>query len=233
MSDAMPFIKEISPCSYVPVQISDGGLVPLAGRGGQVSPNPTVFPDRVRSLITSRQTVSPKRLESPAPSASQIEEILSSAAAAPDHGLLTPWRIICIGEDQRSALAGAFVTALLERDPGATGEQLEAAREKAFRAPFLALAVSRLGPEAAGIRAIEQIISLGCAIQNILLSAHAMGFGSGLTSGRAMASVALRQLFGLDANEEAACFIAIGTVYRAKPVRERPPVQSFTSHLGA
>lgn len=183
------------------------------------------------ALLSSRQNISPRRLVEPGPSSDQIEKLFRAAATAPDHGLLMPWRIICIGEDQRAALAKAFVLALLERDPGATGEQLEAAHEKAFRAPFLALAVSRLGPESAGIRAIEQIISLGCAVQNILLSAHAMGFGSGLTSGRAITSQPLRSLFELASNEEAACFIAIGTVSKPKAVRQRPDTQSFVSHL--
>ena len=123
------------------------GLSPLAERVGHWPAKPTEFSDRVSALIASRQTVSPKRLEAPAPSQAQLGEILSSAAAAPDHGLLMPWRIVCIGEDQRTALAKAFVLALVERDPGATTEQLESAREKAFRAPFLALIVFSPGPE--------------------------------------------------------------------------------------
>ena len=210
-----------------------GGLPPHAERAGHWPAEPTVFSDSVSALIASRQTSSPKRLEAPAPSQSQLGEIFSSAAAAPDHGLLMPWRIVCIGEDQRAALAKAFVLALLERDTGATAEQLEAAREKAFRAPFLALVVFSPGPESAGIRAIEQVISMGCAIQNILLTAHAMGFGSGLSSGRAMTSEPIRKLFGLASSEEAACFIAIGTVVKSRAIRHRPDMQSFVSHLKA
>ena len=208
-----------------------GGLSPLAERVGHWPAEPTEFSDRVSALIASRQTVSPKRLEAPAPSQTQLSEILSSASAAPDHGLLMPWRIVCIGEDQRAALAKAFVLALLERDPGATAEQLESAREKAFRAPFLALVVFSPGPESAGIRAIEQAVSMGCAVQNILLTAHAMGFGSGLSSGRAMTSQPIRTLFGLASSEEATCFIAIGTVVKSRAVRHRPDRQSFVSHL--
>lgn len=233
MSDVTPTSSEIALEPYVPASVVGDGSLRQADRSGYLSRDSAVFSDRVRELIASRQTVSPKRLEAPAPSATQIGDILSCAAAAPDHGLLMPWRIICIGDNQRPSLAGAFVTALLERDPGATGEQLEAAHEKAFRAPFLALVVSRLGPESTGIRAMEQIISMGCAIQNILLSAHAMGFGSGLSSGRAMTSKPIRSLFDLAPNEEAACFIVIGTVSRPKAVRQRPDMERFVSHLKA
>ena len=226
-ADSLPGASPMRPGS------STGGPPPLAQGEGHWPAEPAVFSDRVSALIASRQTVSPKRLQAPGPSQIQIEDILASAAAAPDHGLLMPWRVICIGEDQRAALANAFVLALLARAPGATAEQLSSAHEKAFRAPFLALVVFSPGPESAGIRAIEQTISMGCAIQNILLTAHAMGFGSGLSSGKAMTSEPIRTLFGLAASEEAACFIALGTVVKSRAIRHRPGVQSFVSHLKA
>jgi nitroreductase len=183
-------------------------------------------------LLMSRQNTSPRRLDAPAPSKQQLDDIFSAAASAPDHGLLNPWRFVCIGQDQRPALATAFVLALLERDPGATQEQLKAANEKAVRAPFLALAVFCPNPNPTGIRQIEQTISLGCAIQNVLLAAHALGFGSGLTSGRGIASQALRSLFNLAANEEAVCFVAIGSIIKPKPARLRPAINGFFSKLG-
>lgn len=233
MSDLAPNLRKPAAGPCAPAWVVAGGLLRHTGQNDGLFRDASGFSDAALALITSRQTVSPKRLESPAPSADQIEEILSSAAAAPDHGLLMPWRIVCIGEDQRAALGNAFVLALLERDPGATQEQLAAARDKAFRAPFLALVVFRLGPESAGIRAMEQIISMGCAIQNILLSAHAMGFGSGLSSGRALTSKPMRSLFDFAPNEDAACFIAIGSVIKAKAVRQRPDTACFVSHLNA
>ena len=77
----------------------------------------------------------------------------------------------------------------------------------------------------------ERLISLGCAIQNILLSAHADGFGSGLVSGQALQTTGLRQLFALRENEQAVCFVAIGTADRSKPIRPRPQPSSFVSEL--
>ena len=74
-------------------------------------------------------------------------------------------------------------------------------------------------------------MSLGCAIQNILLSAHAAGFGTGLTSGQAMASVPLRALFSLRENEQAVCCINIGTVRKHKPPLLRPGVADYVSEL--
>lgn len=183
------------------------------------------------AVIHSRQTVLPKRLGDPAPDAAQLATILGSAAAAPDHGQLTPWRFVIVPEGARKRLADVFAAALIERDSQATPEQVEQAREKAHRAPLLLLAIGRLEGGDADIDASERLISAGCAIQNVLLTAHAMGFGAALTSGKALKSQVLRALFGLDPGEQALCFVNIGTPHKRKPARVRPAMESYVSVL--
>lgn len=168
-------------------------------------------------LIASRRNVSPKRLIEPGPTAEQLHALLSLAAAAPDHGGLTPWRFIAVPVTQRHRLAEVFALALVDRDPSASPAQLEAAREKAYRAPMLLIAVACLGPRVPDIPAPERIISMGAAIQNLLLGAHAMGFGAGLTSGRAMNSPRLHDLCGLGEGDSPVCCVNIGTVSADKP----------------
>jgi nitroreductase len=93
------------------------------------------------------------------------------------------------------------------------------------------LVVARLGPCEPEIPALERMVSVGCAIQNILLSAHSMEYGSSLTSGQAMSSHHMRALFRLQAGEEAVCFINIGTVSKRKPPRLHPEAAQFVSTL--
>lgn len=187
-----------------------------------------------RDLIASRQNIQAKRLAEPGPSEEQLEALLNLAAAAPDHGQITPWRFIIVPADQRHRLAEAFALALVDRDPGATLDQIESAREKAYRAPLLMVAVACLGALEPDTPALERMVSLGAAIQNILLGAHAMGFGAGLTSGRAMGSRRMADLCGLAAGEAAVCCINVGTVARRQPAsRVRPPASRFTTTLGA
>lgn len=202
------------------------------------------------ALIHSRQNVSPRRLNEPGPSALQLHDILAAAAAAPDHGQLLPWRFVVVPTDQRGRLADVFGLALVDRDPDATPEQIDNAREKAHRSPFLMLAIARLfdphAPEStaparsaaqhesaeAVVGDAERLVSFGCAIQNILLTVHAAGFGSGLTSGQAMTSPRLRALFGLSEFEQAVCCINIGTVTKHRPARLRPASSAYISYLG-
>ena len=187
--------------------------------------------DAALTLIHSRQHVSPKRLGDPGPDPAQIEKILSAAGAAPDHGLLNPWRLIVIPPERRHLLGEAFADALTERDSAATEVQKQEARAKASRGPLLVLAVARLDPELGPTHPQERIISAGCAIQNMLLAAHAMGFGAGLSSGRALYSQQIRSLFGLSAHEQALCFLTLGTVQKRKPVRPRPVMADYTTAL--
>lgn len=212
---------------------------PAAGHGGAAT-DPAGAPapgadawEFAKALIHSRQTVMPRRLQEPGPDAAQLQELLALAAAAPDHGQLTPWRFVVIAPAERGRLADAFALALTDRDPAVTEEQVLAAREKAHRAPLLMVVVACLGTRDPDIPAIERLVSIGAAVQNILLGAHALGFGSGLTSGKAMASTRLRALLGLPEGDVPVCCINIGTVARHKPRQgKRPAPQVFTSTLG-
>ena len=178
--------------------------------------------DLFAELLQARQTILPKRLGAPGPDMAQLQAMLAAAGHAPDHGRLLPWRLVLVPEPARAALAEVFAQALLERDGAATPEQQAQASEKAYRAPVLLLVVvdERAGdPE---IAPSERILSAGCAVQNLLLMATALGFGSALTSGKALQSQALRTLFALGEGERALCFVSVGTVLSRKPARARP-----------
>lgn len=183
------------------------------------------------TLITSRQSILPRRLTDPGPTQAQINDMFIAAAAAPDHGEIHPWRFVVVSPSRRADLGEAFAQALLQRDANATSEQVAQAREKAFRAPFVALVVARLGPSDPDIDALERMVSVGAAVQNFLLMAHSLGFGAGLTSGQAMQSQALHQLLTLQEGERAVCCINVGTATKRKPARVRPAVSSFVSSL--
>ncbi|HYD76947.1 nitroreductase [Ramlibacter sp.] len=201
------------------------------------APAPTAAPDEAaawaQAWIESRRTVLPKRLAAPGPSGADLARIVQAAGAAPDHDRLLPWRFVLVPEAARARLADAFEQALLERDPAATGEQREQARQKAFRAPVLLLAVVRLAGETAEVPDAERLLSLGCAVQNMLLMATALGFASALTSGKALASRPLRELFALAPHEQAVCFASMGTAAGHRSALPRPQPEQYLSELAA
>ena len=191
------------------------------------------LPSMAALLMQSRQTILPRRLGGAGPTRPELEMILNAAACAPDHGRLLPWRFVLVPQASRHLLADVFGKALLERDSSATPEQVEQAREKAYRAPLLMLVVIDGGRGDLNIDLFERLASAGCAVQNMLLMATAMGFGSALTSGKALKSGGLRALFDLDEGEHALCFVSMGTAQSRKPPHLRPSPDDYTSILTA
>lgn len=183
------------------------------------------------TLIHTRQSTSSRFLGDPGPDRAQIETILDTAGAAPDHRRLTPWRLVIVPAQKRHLLAEAFAEALGERDSQATEAQLQEARDKAYRGPLLVAVIARLSPALGTVPAPERLIAAGCALQNMLLAAHAMGFGAGLLTGKSLYSERLSQFFQLADAEQLLCFMAVGTVVRGKPVTSRPTMNDYTTTL--
>jgi nitroreductase len=205
--------------------MNDVNVAPAAALDGEMF-------SLVQELIESRETVLPRCLVEPGPMPAQVDALLALAAAAPDHGRLTPWRFIVVPPERRHRLAEAFALALTDRDPAAMPEQVAQAGEKAYRAPLLMVAVACLGPRKPDTPPLERMVSMGAAIQNILLGAHAMGFAAGLTGGRAMGSPRMQRLLGLGDSEVAVCCVNIGTpTARRTRSAPRPLPSSFLSEL--
>jgi nitroreductase len=183
-------------------------------------------------LMASRQTVLPKRLVAPGPDAAELAQLFQAAAAAPDHDLINPWRFLIIPDDKRADLGELFAAALLDRDPSASSEQLEQAREKALRAPLLMLLIVDEAKGSIEIDMHERVLSAGCAVQNLMLLANAMGYGSGLTSGKALKAACLRAGLMLRDSEHVICCLSVGTVSSRKPFKPRPEIQQFTRIWG-
>jgi nitroreductase len=181
--------------------------------------------------MCARAHVAPKRLEAPGPTTDELNLIFTAAAQAPDHGNIQPWRFILVPQEKRAALGQAFLQALQERDANASKAELNFAFEKAFRTPCLILAVVDHGPTEPQVPAHERQIALGCAIQNMLLMAQALSIGSGITSGQAMNSRFVREVFRLTPNEEAMYYLTFGQVTTYKSKRKRSDVSEIVSSM--
>lgn len=183
--------------------------------------------DDVWTTLAARRHVALRRLQAPGPDDAALARIMEAAAQAPDHGCLLPWRFVLIPAARRDDLGAVFEEAAVRRDPAADDEARASARAKAFHAPCLLVAILVDAPGTA-IPVEEKLISLGCALQNVLLAAQALGFASGLASGGALESPAMRTLLDLQPHERAVCFIGIGTGEAKKTPRVRPqPGQLF------
>lgn len=165
-------------------------------------------------LILARRSVSPRRLKAPVPSAGDLDQMMRAAASAPDHKGLRPYRFILIPPERRADLAAAFSAAKQERDPGSSTEDLARAGEKAFRGPMLIAVVLAVERDHPRVSVSDQMITAGAAVQNVLLTATALGYASSLRSGISATSRKVRQALGLAPHEEIGAFLALGTAER-------------------
>ena len=120
--------------------------------------------------------VSPLRLGDPGPSEEALGRIVSAGLRAPDHGQLRPWKFLLIRRDARHRFGELLAQSLRRRNPDAPEETIQAERAKPMRAPLIIVAAAALRASAK-VPDVEQIVSTGAAIQNMLLAAHALGYG--------------------------------------------------------
>lgn len=197
-----------------------------ANAGERHSGNAAVLLD----AILTRRSVAPKRLAAPGPDAFQLRAIVGAGLSAPDHGELRPWRFLHVRDKRRERLARLFGEAKLEASPGASEAELERARGRALNAPTLLAAILCAVPEHERIPVDEQLISMGAALQNILLAAQALGFAAMITSGRKISSRTLQGAFCYAPNERLVCFVSIGTPAVRVRAKDIPPLEE---HFGS
>jgi nitroreductase len=190
------------------------------------SPAAAAPADAIATLL-SRHSVPALHLREPGPSDAQIERALDAAVCAPDHGALRPWRFVLIRGAARERLAELFVRRMLERDPGTPPAKLDKARHQPRTAP-LVIAVGAHILHGHKIPEIEQLLSSGAAVMNLLNAFHAQGFGAiWLTGGNAYDRQVAEQL-GFGAGEQLLGFVYVGSI-DAQPQGVRPPRASRAS----
>ncbi|HWV54533.1 nitroreductase [Pseudorhodoplanes sp.] len=184
------------------------------------------------SLLSTRRSVKPIELNGPAPSAGEIDTLLTIASRVPDHGKLAPWRFIIFEGDARLAIGEKIAEAFSSDRPDATPEQIEFERKRLARAPLVIAVVSRAGPHAK-IPEWEQVMSAGAATMNLITAAHAIGYAANWITEWYAYDPRVLKAIGLADNERIAGFVHIGTPARPPEDRPRPPLSEIVTRYGA
>jgi nitroreductase len=183
-------------------------------------------------LLKTRRSIKPIELDGPAPSATEIETLLTVDSRVPDHGKLTPWRFIVFEGDARLTAGEKLAEVFRAVRPDATPEQIEFERKRLARAPLVIAVVSRAGPHVK-IPEWEQVMSAGAAATSLVFAAYALGYAaSWLTEWYAYDRRVLDAL-GLASNERIAGFVHIGRASKPAEDRPRPPLSEIVTHYGA
>ena len=139
-----------------------------------------------------------------------LNNIFLAALRAPDHRQLKPWRFLLIKDAARSALGELFVQAKLSEQPEMTASGLKKVRQKPLRAPLIVVVIACLQNHP-GVPEVEQILSAGAAVQNMLLAAHVQGAGAMWRTGSMSYHPLVLSGLGLKDNERLIGYLYIGS----------------------
>ncbi len=177
-------------------------------------------------LLLTRESA--MKLDAPAPSEADLDNMFQSAVRAPDHGRLRPWRFVVIEADKRARLGDLMAESMRRRMPDASEDALSRERAKPMRAPTIVVAAAHV-QKGHKIMECEQVAAAAAAAQNIMLAAHALGYGAMWKTGEPAYDPAVKTALGLDAEDEIMGFLYLGTNVGASSTAPRPAARDQVS----
>ena len=157
-----------------------------------------------------------------------IEKLLAAGMQAPNHFKVYPWRFVVIQGEGRSGFGDALAASLLRRVPDVSSEALAKERERAFRSPVL-IAVGVAKPEDSREIELEDICACAAAVQNMLITAHALGLGAKWrTTGSGAYEPEVKQFLGFEEDQHVVAILYIGFPQQATQPPLRPSFEDRT-----
>jgi nitroreductase len=177
------------------------------------------------------------RLTEPAPTDEHLRQILEAGAAAPDHGELRPFRFTILRGAGLDAFGEVLEEAYFRRctDTGAAPVPAKAQKErsKLGRAPMV-IVVSAVRQPSEKIPWIDQRDAGSAATQNILIAAHALGYGAIWRTGAPCEDEYVKKALGLTMDDAILGFVYIGTPHEGKQLEPKvPSLDGLVSEYGA
>ncbi len=156
------------------------------------------------------QRVSGHKLNAPAPTKHELENLFQACLRVPDHKQLRPWRFLCIENEGLQQLGKVFAAMHQQKHPQATLEELENKAAKAQRAPMIIVGICCYQPHEK-VPELEQQLSTGCVLHNLGLGLRSMGYASIWRTGDVAFSPDMNKALGLAENESIIGFLYVGT----------------------
>ena len=154
----------------------------------------------MNALEVLHNRVSVPSLQAPAPSGQVLANIQRAAMRAADHRLLRPWRFLVIEGEGLDRLGQLFVAAKTPAGETLPAEEQEKWAGKPLRAPMIVVAIACCQDDPK-VPEVEQLISAGCAVQNMLNAAHAQEVGAMWRTGGFAYDPMVKEGLGLTENE--------------------------------
>ena len=177
----------------------------------------------LKSYLMTRRSVGLAFLQEPGPDAAQLEDLLTIATRVPDHGKLTPWRLVLFEGEARVRAGEKLAEIIMTRDPTADEARLDLERRQFLPAP-LTVGVISTAREHPKIPEFEQLISAGNVAFNLVHAAYALGFAAQWVTRWFAYDAQAAAMLGAGPGERFVGFVHIGTPTAVIEDRPRPPL---------
>jgi len=161
-----------------------------------------------------------------------VEKILESAIHAPNHKITEPWLFHVFTGKGRGELARARaeLARILAETEGEEEEhiagRMSRERKKAFRAPVVIAVISKGGRDE--VETLENYAACAAAVQNMQLTAHALGLATIWRTGPVAYHQYMRDFFGLEPDDRIVAYLYLGYPDAPEPQRRREPASTKT-----
>jgi nitroreductase len=186
----------------------------------------------LRDYLLNRRSVGLAFLQEPGPSAAELETILTIATRVPDHGKITPWRLVIFEGEARREVGERLAAIMQQRRPDIDEASLEAERNRFLPAP-LTIGVLSAPKDHPKVPEFEQLLSAGNVAFNILNAAFALGFGASWITRWFSFDDEAATMLGARQGERFVGFVHIGTPSAVIEDRPRPELADVVSRWSA
>lgn len=181
----------------------------------------------VSQAVRLRRSVKPEHMKRDPIDRPLIDAMLEAARWAPTHGLTEPWRFVAFEEDGRRALADAVLETMHDPSgaPLAADDPRRASVHAKMLKPPLVLAIICAPSTNPKIVEHEELLSVGMAVQNMMLVARAAGVATYWTSGKKAFHPKMAEFLGLEPPARCLGFLYAGYPEQPWAEGERSPIE--------
>ncbi len=178
------------------------------------------------ALKALHERVSAPRLSAPPPSGDVLENIQKAAFRAADHGRMRPWRFLVLEGEGLNALGEVFARAEEVKNAALSEKERERALGRPLRAPMVIVAIA--SPKSnQKVPEIEQVLSTGAAVQNMITAAYAQNVGAIWRTGDYAYDKNVMAGLGLQEAEKIVGFLYLGTMDFTPPPAPEASISEY------
>ena len=182
------------------------------------------------NFLLKRRSVTAKKMSPIIVNDEDLNSIISAGIRVPDHGALTPWRIVIFKDEAREKFGKSFLGKRFKiTTPNATEEEIAYEENRFLRAGVVICVISS-PVEHKKIPVWEMQLSSAAVCQNMLIGAQSLGYAAQwLTEWYTYDEVILKEL-GVSQKDKISGFIYIGKKNEEPKERIRPEKEKIVSY---